>query len=466
MHTKSINRVLNFVVIVALALSWLSVTSAATTAAPPAHAAQMLPVESLLNSDGTLNTRTGASGALDLRGWNVTLDSAHGPILTRDAPAAPNADIWSPLANHGLTGNSTLSHVSAIAVVGSDLYVGGNFTQTYDGSVTNLNHIARYSGGTWSPLANHGLTGNNSYSYVSALAVIGSDLYVGGNFTQTYDGSVTNLNHTARYSGGTWSALANHGLDGYVGALAVSGSDLYVGDQFTQTADGTVKHLGNIARYTSGGTWSAFANNGLNNAVYALAVMGSDLYVGGIFTQTIDGTVKHLNDIARYSGGTWSPLANNGLGNYVYALAVIGSDLYVGGIFDKTNDGAVTNLNHIAKYSGGAWSGLANNGLNSNVQALAVIGSDLYVGGSFTKTKNETVNLNYMAKYSGGTWSPLANNGLNGVVFALAVSGSDLYAGGAFSQTNDGTVTNLNYIAKLGIPAALDHLCYLPLVTR
>jgi trimeric autotransporter adhesin len=466
MGTKRINRILNLVVIMALMLAWLPVTSVGATSVAGAHLAQMLPVENLLNSDGTLNTRTGVNSSLDLRGWNVTLDSSRGPILTRTAPAAPNADTWSAFANHGLTGNNTLSHVSAIAVVGSDLYVGGNFTQTKDGTVTNLNHIARYSGGTWSALANHGLTGNNSSSYVSAIAVVGSDLYVGGLFQQTKDGTVKNLSNIARYSGGTWSALANHGLDGYVGALAVSGSDLYVGGQFTQTADGTVKNLGNIARYTSGGTWSAFANHGLNNSVYALAVMGSDLYVGGIFTQTIDGTVKNLNDIARYSGGIWSPLANNGLGNDVYALAVIGSDLYVGGIFDKTNDGAVTNLNDIARYSGGAWSGLANNGLNSNVQALAVIGSDLYVGGSFTQTKNGTVNLNYMAMYSGGTWSPLANNGLNGVVFALAVSGSDLYAGGAFSQTNDGTVTNLNYIAKLGIPAALDHSVYLPLVIR
>jgi trimeric autotransporter adhesin len=515
MRTKPIKFVLNLVVIVALTLSWLPVTSAAAISAPHAPAAQMLPVEPLLNLDGTLNPRAGASGALDLRGWNVTLDSARGPILTHNtsAPAESNANTWSALTHNGLTG----AMVNALAVIGSDLYVGGSFTQTADGAVTNLNNIARYSGGAWSALDHTGLdnivfalavmgsdlyvgglfkqtadgtvthlnniarysgggtwsalTNNGLDNCVFALAVMGSDLYVGGLFKQTADGTLTNLNNIARYSsGGTWSALTNNGLNGYVRALAVSGSDLYVGGGFTQTADGTVTHLNNIARNSSGGTWSALTNNGLNNAVYALAVMGSDLYVGGGFTQTADGTMKLLNKIARYSGGsTWSALTNNGLGGSysVEALAVIGSDLYVGGWFTQTADGAVTNLNNIARYSGGAWSALPHNGFNEKVYALAVSGSDLYVGGWFTQTADGAVtNLNNIARYSGGAWSALPHNGFNDKVYALAVSGSDLYVGGMFIQTADGTVTNLNKIAKLGISVAPGHLCYLPLVTR
>ena len=82
--------------------------------------------------------------------------------------------------------------------------------------------------------------------------------------------------------------------------LAVSGSDLYVGGSFTQSADGSVMNLNKIAKYSGGGTWSVPANNGLNGYVKALAVMGSDLCVGGTFiTQTADGTVTNLNNIAR-----------------------------------------------------------------------------------------------------------------------------------------------------------------------
>ena len=57
--------------------------------APAAQAApgQLLPAGRLRNPDGTLRTGAGVATALDLRGWNVTLDSARGPILTRGVAA-------------------------------------------------------------------------------------------------------------------------------------------------------------------------------------------------------------------------------------------------------------------------------------------------------------------------------------------------------------------------------------------
>ena len=70
----------------------------------------------------------------------------------QDAPTA--TQVWQPLANKGLNGT-----VWVISVDGSDLYVGGNFTESADGQVTNLNHIAKYSNGAWSPLSNAGLNG-------------------------------------------------------------------------------------------------------------------------------------------------------------------------------------------------------------------------------------------------------------------------------------------------------------------
>jgi hypothetical protein len=168
--------------------------------------------------------------------------------------------------------------------------------------------------------------------------------------------------------------------------------------------------------------------------------------------------------LRRYSGGAWSALANNGLNGAVYALAVIGTDLYVGGEdFSQTADGSVKNLNSIAKYSGGMWSALAHNGLNGIVCALAVSGTDLYVGGVFSGSADGSLpNLNHIVKYSGGAWSALANNGLNDTVNALAVSGTDLYVGGGFSASADWSVTNLNGIAKLGTQYTL----FLPLILR
>ena len=204
----------------------------------------------LLNPDGTLDMSTGFQGTLDLRGWQVTLDGERGPVLEPASFSAPSqAHTWNALPNQGLNGG-----VFALAVSGSDLYVGGYFVQTSDGTLTNLGRIARFdtSDNTWHALPNQGLNGD-----IFALAVSGSDLYVGGNFTQTGDGTLTNLGHIARYdtSANTWHALPNQGLGAggagvcRVEVLTVDGSDLYVGGGFTDTGDWTLTDLGGIARY-------------------------------------------------------------------------------------------------------------------------------------------------------------------------------------------------------------------------
>ena len=423
--------------------------------------------EGLLNPDGTLDLSTDFQGTLELRGWEVILDGERGPVLKpASRSAAASVTAWHALSNRGLD-----LRVRALAVSNSDLYVGGRFTQTNDGLVTDLDRIARYdtAATTWNALStNQGLSDE-----VLALAVVGSDLYAGGSFTQTADGTVTNLNYIARYdtTAATWHALPNKGLNGTVFALAVVGNDLYVGGTFNQTGDGSVTNLNYIARYdTAVPAWHALPKQGLYGNVYVLATAGSDVYVGGGFSQTDDGTVLNLGNVARYdtTGGAWHALPDQGLDATVTALAVSGSDLYAGGSFTQTADGTVTNLNYIARCdtTGDTWYALFNQGLDSQVFVLAVVGSDLYAGGGFTQTGDGSVtNLGYIARYdtTTTTWNALPNQGFNGWVYTLAVVGSDLYVGGEFNQTGDGTVTNLVRIARYG--RYLNEV-YLPLVVR
>jgi hypothetical protein len=226
----------------------------------------------------------------------------------------------------------------------------GDFSQTGDGSLTNLGGIARYdtTTGVWHALNNQGLNDT-----VRAVVMVGSDLYVGGLFTQTGDGSLTNLGRIARYdtTTGVWHALNNQGLNNWVYALAVVDSDLYLGGHFTQTGDHSL-NLNRIARYdTIDDTWHALPNQGLDDYVFRLKPVGSDLYVGGGFTQTGDASLS-LNRIARYqtTDGIWHGLRNQGLNASVHVLAVSGDDLYMGGWFTETVDGAFTNLGNIARY--------------------------------------------------------------------------------------------------------------------
>jgi hypothetical protein len=152
------------------------------------------------------------------------------------------SNTWYALPHLGLN-----SEPQAFAFIGNDLYVGGQFTGTADGQVINLNHIARLSNETWSVLPENGLNDN-----VFALVAVGSDLYVGGSFIQTTNGSLTGLDNIALFSSGsnTWSALSNGGLNYTVRTLSAVGGYLIVGGQFSQTADGGVVELNHIASYS------------------------------------------------------------------------------------------------------------------------------------------------------------------------------------------------------------------------
>jgi hypothetical protein len=371
--------------------------------------------------------------------------------------------------------------VNALVFLGSDLYVGGSFTTAEDGDFNNgiiisVNNIARWNGSDWLSL-DAGVGGT-----VFALAVSGSDLYVGGSFTSA---SAISAKRVAKWDGSTWSALGV-GLgfvSGQVNALAVSGSDLYAAGTFGQLGDGTTTTR--ISKW-NGSTWSALGagiGGGTSPSVNALAIVGPDLYAAGVFT--IAGSVSPANNIVKWDGSTWSAVGS-GLGSTAYALAASGGDLYVGGAFTTAGGNSA---NRVAKWDGSTWSTLGTgasgqvnalavsggnlaaggtftsspgvrvgiwngsawlvlgSGLRNTVSALAVSGSDVFVGGSFTIPG--VAGANGIARWNGGVWSSLGG-GLNNVVSALLVSGSDLYVGGAFTTATNtgGSTVAANRIAK------------------
>lgn len=354
-----------------------------------------------------------------------------------------NGTAWSSLGA-GISGGNSL--VATLAVAGNgDVYAGGDFTQAGGSSAYN---IARWNG-AWSSLGTGAANGMNDA--VNALAVAGNgDVYVGGDFTQA-GGIVGTVAATgiAKWSGTAWSSLGTgitNGVGGRVYALALaSNGDLYVGGYFSQAGPGWAS---NVARW-SGTTWSSLgtgADEGVNYAVYALALAGNgEVYVGGYFSQA-GGTAA--SQVAHWDGTTWSSLGAggaDGVDSAVYALAVAGNgSVYAGGEFTQAGGAAA---NRVARWSGTAWSSLGTvfgNGVNGPVAVLAVAGNgDVYVGGSFTQAGGAAANR--VARWDGTAWSSLGagvTNGLNGNVVALAVaSNGAVYVGGSFTQAG-GTAAN------------------------
>ena len=108
-----------------------------------------------------------------------------------------------------------------------------------------------------------------------------------------------------------------------------------------------------MARFnTQTNTWSSLgtgSSNGVDSAVFALAVVGNEVVVGGAFTEA--GGVS-ANRVARFNTltNTWSTLgtgSSNGVNNTVAALAVVGNEVFVGGFF--TSAGGVS-ANRVARF--------------------------------------------------------------------------------------------------------------------
>jgi len=360
------------------------------------------------------------------------------------------------------------SKVRTLVKIGSDLYAGGEFTATSDNGIT-MRCVGKWDGSNWSAIGS-GFTGGGVY----ALAEWGSTLYAGGYFTATGgDG----LAYIAQWSGTAWIPVCSaqqYGLRGYHSrTLVTHGDSVYVGGYFWQGGRALFSDLPShhvACWHNDTNTWEHLGN--ANEAVNAMMWNGSNLYVGGFFTEiggsgcnyvarydgmnwnalgggpsnaifafALDGNgnlyAGGLYGVEQWDGSTWTELGTIASGDTVLALAVIGDTLYVGGNF--TQIGGVS-ANYLAKWDGSTWSAVDPFGMNGPVRALAVYGTDLIAGGSFTTAGGVTVN--YLARWDGSNWNAFGN-GMDGPVYALATQGSVLYVGGAFTQADGNTVNGI-----------------------
>ena len=401
-----------------------------------------------------------------------------GDFTNVNGVGASNIARWDG-SNWHAVGSGTDGEVNAIALDGTDVYVGGNFTHA---SGTLVNRIAKWNGSSWSSL------GTGANGTVLTIAVDGGDVYAGGEFE--YAGGIL-CRHIARWNGSSWSSLSGglfedrvhcitiHGSDIYAGTanmsvywsgliykwngsswstvggaikgqvLAISfiGSALYAGGNFYQAGSELVN---DVAKW-DGSNWSSLDGGVENNSkkvhvgegqdiVYSLAVIGTNLYVGGFFSDAGD---VDANSIARWDGSDWWPLsAAHGMGHFVFTSTTGVTDIYAGGRFVSAG-GLV--VNHVARWTGSAWVALGD-GLNGDVYAVALGNDGLYAGGRFDHAGG--ISASNIARWDGTNWHALGSGisgGSSPCVYAIAVDGSDVYVGGRFTSAGGSTA---NYIAK------------------
>ena len=451
----------------------------AAAAAPEAAAAKEVPVETMLAPDGTLRLDGTFRGVVDISGWNVTLDPENGPVFTPQGLTYT----WGNLGT-GLDGLVT-GRVNTIAVSGTTVYIGGDFTNL--GGNPNINYIARWDGTNWSPLLSGtaGLT-----STVHAIVLSGTEVIAGGEFQNA--GGNSNANYLARWNGTQWTGFISGttatGITNTVFTLALSGTHVYAGGAFIGAGSNP---NANYIAYWDGG-WRNLGTTPLDNNVYTIVFSGTHVYAGGAFTNAA------FPRIAYWDGSGWTALGGGFTAGNVYAITIVGNAVYAGGDF------TVGAINRIARFDGSwnplgggvgsgtdsvsatlslggkilvggtfntaggnparglaewdpltsQWSPVSNFAWNSSVitsvEALVISDGNLYVGGDFKDVGRNNAN-DYVTRRI-GTSAPFVPIGsktvepLNGKVETVVISGTDVYVGGSF--TNAGNTPGADYIAK------------------
>ena len=404
--------------------------------------------------------------------------------------------VWSTVGNDNVAnGNGVNGLVAAVAVVGNDIYIGGSFTRCYNSSSSNVsaNCIARFNTATktWNALgADSGTTGNGFDGDVGTIIALNGSVYMGGTFKHAHISNGNDLltNGVARWTGSTWAALGKgtttDSSSGVVNDLAAIGNDLYVCGTFTgvTNSNDTKLGVGYIARWdTQANTWAALgtgvgsANNGVDGIVNALAANGTDLYVGGSFSQAINsGSSKLLaNNLARWNGSTWNVVGSsatpmgNGTENTVWELTYSGGFLYVGGDFiGAMTNGAKTSANGIVRWNGTTWTpfgnsmGAGGNGVNFTVNTITPVGSVVYVGGDFNQAYNSTgntVNADMLARWTGTNWATLGGSAVKALatVSAASFSAGELTAEGIVAAYGTGLATSSATATSTPLPTTL-----------
>src|SRR5829696_886001 len=300
-------------------------------------------------------------------------------------------------------------------------WIGGDFTQVGGRTRAGLARITSAGAlATWAPA----VTGS-----VRTLAVRNGIVYAGGQFTAV--GGASRANLAALDSTGAvlpWNPGANGPVDSLVG----TGTGLLAGGEFTSVGG---RARGGVAAVDAAGAVSTW-NPDVTGAVRALALSpdGATAYLGGTFSAVGGQPRTGLAAVSAADGtvATWDPAPDG----TVNALAVTGAGTRVlaGGDFGTAGGQARP---HAAALS--AATGLADGWNPAPDGAVADLdlasGGRVYLGGAFGSVGGQTRQRAALVDEltaAVAEWNP----SLDAPVATVAKSGTQMFVGGDFSYLN------------------------------
>lgn len=442
----------------------------------PAFAAPV-PLEGDLAVQGNVNAIAKDSDGRAYLGGNFT---SIGPRVGKGA--AMTATDASPDPDFPDVSGGAPSQINAVEPDGDGgWYIGGNFT-TVDGVArTRLAHIL--SSGELDPGFN--VAADNQvwalkYDAAADRLYVGGQFTNLDGTPRARLGRVSTSTGTVE----SWNPGVSNGQVNAIGLTGTGdAATVYVAGSFSGTGTtigGTVRQR--LAAIPANSNTATAWNPCISATVSALAISDGYVYVGGAFS-AVNGTNPSATNcgsgtatrqrIARFpvSGAGvdtgWNPCASGS----VNAIAVSGSDVYIGGAFTtvngtRTSTGCTggTARNRLAKFSTSSDTAAAgwNPCANATVTTLAVAGGQLYAGGAFTAaggsatTCSPTTTRGRLARFATSdgaltSWDPHLSNSVSGVATQTVGSETRIYAGGTFVTGGaDARDTNLVRLTPAG----------------
>ncbi|HEY6196169.1 MAG TPA: T9SS type A sorting domain-containing protein [Candidatus Eisenbacteria bacterium] len=313
-------------------------------------------------------------------------------------------------------------HINAMLFSGESLFVAGSFTHIGGQARQSLAQLDVRSGLAtgWDPRAFRQTRLGPEFL---SMALSGDTLLVAGpcdSIGGKVSGQASALSvRTAEKL--VWDPLTND----VVFALALQGNVVFVGGQFTSVRDWVLRPgLAAIDELTGHVTdWDPHPDD----YVQSLLVHGGKIYVGGYFG-SVGGQVRFgiaALDPVTGRATPWDPSANGS----VWSMAPLGGAVITAGLFSQIGGRFIRGLAAIDTSTGLATAWTPNAG--GDMYAVAVTDSVIYVGGDYLTMGGQPRRSIAAVDPVTGEATPW-NPGTDGLVDAIALLNGTIYIGGFF----------------------------------
>jgi len=266
-------------------------------------------------------------------------------------PSNEVAVYWKNNVLTDLTDGSRFITANSIAVLGSDVYVGGN-------DFINNHFVAKY----WKNGTIHNLSDTALPSYVSSIAISGNDVYFAG---YENDGD----HKIAKYwKNGQSVNLTSGSNDAVITSIIVTGNNVYAAGW---ESNGKFE----VAKYWNNGIAVSLSDGSKNAEAMSIAVSGPDIYVSGTeYTSSnscpVCGAAPASIGVSKiWKNGT--VIKTGSVSQNFSSLVVSNKDVYIAG-----NDGGAASY-----FKNDSVFHLTNGAGEAEASGIAIWGNDIYVSG-------------------------------------------------------------------------------------